>query len=166
MLYLWLELVPNIYTFIHSFNRPIGMCRMRQFLAVLCSFFYSSLLYTFCCHPSPSTSILLFPNSYIILFWEFYYLPFSVHAHTNVIYLTLLSLSQWVFLNNFSLNSSHYFQQVSSIHIYQILVPLTLRNLVYVLEVTEYSSHPKEYMLTYSPVLLQSNTKPYQCCCC
>ena len=37
-------------------------------------------------------SILLFPNSYTILFWEFYFLPFSVHAQTNVIYLTLLSL--------------------------------------------------------------------------
>jgi hypothetical protein len=34
-------------------------------------------------------SILLFPNSYIILFWEFYFLPFSVHVQTNVIYLTL-----------------------------------------------------------------------------
>ena len=37
-------------------------------------------------------SILLFPNSYIILFWEFYILPFSVHVQTNVIYLTLLYL--------------------------------------------------------------------------
>ena len=37
-------------------------------------------------------SILLFPNSYIIPFWEFYFLPFSIHAQTNVIYLTLLSL--------------------------------------------------------------------------
>ena len=37
-------------------------------------------------------SILLFPNSYIILFWEFYFLPFFVHVQTNVIYLTLLSL--------------------------------------------------------------------------
>jgi len=37
-------------------------------------------------------SILLFQNSYIILFWEFYILSFSVHAQTNVIYLTLLSL--------------------------------------------------------------------------
>ena len=33
-------------------------------------------------------SILSFPNSYIILFREFYFLPFSVHAQTNVIYLT------------------------------------------------------------------------------
>ena len=36
---------------IHS----IGMCRMRQFLAVLRSFFHSSLLCTFSCHPSPPT---------------------------------------------------------------------------------------------------------------
>jgi hypothetical protein len=33
-------------------------------------------------------SILLFQNSYIIPFWEFYFLPFSEHAQTNVIYLT------------------------------------------------------------------------------
>ena len=37
-------------------------------------------------------SILLFSNSYIIPFWELYFLKFSVHAQTNVIYLTLLSL--------------------------------------------------------------------------
>jgi hypothetical protein len=37
-------------------------------------------------------SILLFPNSYIILFWEFYFLPFSVHVQTNVLYLTLFSI--------------------------------------------------------------------------
>jgi len=37
-------------------------------------------------------SILLFPNSYIILFWEFCFLLFSVHAQTNITYLTLLSL--------------------------------------------------------------------------
>ena len=35
--------------FIHS----IGMCRMRWFLAVLRSFFHSSLSYTFLCHSSP-----------------------------------------------------------------------------------------------------------------
>ena len=37
-------------------------------------------------------SILLFPNSYIIPFGEFYFIPFSVHAQCNVIYLTLFSL--------------------------------------------------------------------------
>jgi hypothetical protein len=30
-------------------------------------------------------SNLSFPNSYIMLFWEFYFLPFSVHAQTNTI---------------------------------------------------------------------------------
>jgi len=35
---------------------------------------------------------LLFQNSYTIFFWEFYFLPFSVHAQTNVIYLTVFSL--------------------------------------------------------------------------
>ena len=30
-------------------------------------------------------SALLLSNSYIILFWEFYFLPFSVHAQINVI---------------------------------------------------------------------------------
>jgi hypothetical protein len=35
---------------------------------------------------------LLVPNSHIILFWEFYFLPFSVHAQIIVIYLTLQSL--------------------------------------------------------------------------
>jgi len=37
-------------------------------------------------------SILLIPSSYIILFWEFDFLPFSVHVQTNMVYLTLLSL--------------------------------------------------------------------------
>jgi hypothetical protein len=37
-------------------------------------------------------SVLLFTNSYIILFLEFYFLLLSVHSQTNVIYLTLLSL--------------------------------------------------------------------------
>jgi hypothetical protein len=35
---------------------------------------------------------LFLPNSNIIPFWEFYFLPFSVHAQTNVIYLTVLSV--------------------------------------------------------------------------
>jgi hypothetical protein len=42
-------------------------------------------------------SAFLLPNPHIILFWEFYFLPFSVCAQTNVIYLTLLSLLLWVF---------------------------------------------------------------------
>jgi hypothetical protein len=87
--------------FIHSFIHSIGMCRMRWFLAVLRSFFHSSLLYTFpstlfhhlLFHPPSfqltiyflvSLSASLFANSYVILFWEFYFLPFSIHAQTNV----------------------------------------------------------------------------------
>ena len=88
----------------------IGMCRMRRFPSILSSFFHSSLLCTilfatllhqlFFHLLSPHLaiyflvylSILLFPNSYIMPFWEFYFLPLSVHAQTNIIYLTLLSL--------------------------------------------------------------------------
>ena len=33
--------------------------------------------------------VLLFPNSYTILFWEIYFLPFSVHVQTIVIYAAL-----------------------------------------------------------------------------
>jgi hypothetical protein len=44
--------------------------------------------------------LVLFPNSYTILFWEFYFLPFSVHVQTNIIYVTLLSLLWYVFFNN------------------------------------------------------------------
>ena len=36
--------------------------------------------------------VLLFPNSCTILFWKSYFLPFSVHVQTNVIYAALLSL--------------------------------------------------------------------------
>jgi hypothetical protein len=36
--------------------------------------------------------VLLFPDSYTILFWEFYFIPFSAHVQTNVIYVVLLSL--------------------------------------------------------------------------
>jgi hypothetical protein len=47
-------------------------------------------------------SALLFSNSYIILFWVFYFLPLSVRAQTNVIHLTLLSLItmiRYIFVN-------------------------------------------------------------------
>ena len=67
-----------IYSVLHSF----AMCRLRRFLAVLRSFFHSSLLYTFLhqlvFHP-PSVhltiyflvflSASLFPNAHIILFF-------------------------------------------------------------------------------------------------
>ena len=93
------------FTFIHS----IGMCRMRWFLTVLRSFFHSSLLCTFSHHSSPP-SILQSPftsscrlflglplNLHVPKFIHntllgILFLPFSVHAQTNLIYLTLLSL--------------------------------------------------------------------------
>ena len=67
-------------------------------IPLCCILFPSTLLHQLFFHPpSPHlaiyflvyVSILLFPNSYIILFWEFYFLPYSVHTQTNVIYLTL-----------------------------------------------------------------------------
>jgi len=63
--------------------------------------FPSTLLHQLFFHPlSPHLaiyflvclSILLFPDSYITVFRQFYFLPFSVRAQTNKIYLTLLSL--------------------------------------------------------------------------
>jgi hypothetical protein len=41
--------------------------------------------------------VLLIPNSYTILFWEFYFLPLSVHVQTNTIYVNLFSLLWWGF---------------------------------------------------------------------
>jgi hypothetical protein len=81
--------------FAHSFIHSTGMCTMQQFPAVLRTFFHSSLLYTFSdtlLHQLflhlPSLNlviyflvyllILLIPNSYTILFWEFYFLQFPV----------------------------------------------------------------------------------------
>ena len=54
-----------IHSFIHSF---IGMCRMRQFLAVLMRFFHFSLLCTFSLHPIPLASLQSFFTSSCHLF--------------------------------------------------------------------------------------------------
>ena len=102
------ECSSSSHTFIHS----NAMCRMRQFLAVLRSFFHSSLterngifpatrlhqLFFHLLSPHLAIyflvylSILLFQSSYITPLWEFYFLPFSVHAQTNIIQFNLLSL--------------------------------------------------------------------------
>ena len=96
---------PYIHSFIHSFHWHAQNVTIPCHSLKLLPF----LLCTFYCHPSPPTILpysltsschlflglplnLLLPNSYIIPFWEFYFLPISVHAQTNVIYLTLLSL--------------------------------------------------------------------------
>ena len=93
-------------SFIHSFI-PLACAEFDDSLPLsgassfpLCYVLYpATLLHQLFFHPrSPYLaiyflvylSILLFPNSYIILFWEFHFLPFSVHVQTNVIYLTLM----------------------------------------------------------------------------
>jgi hypothetical protein len=99
----------NKVSFIHS----IGMCRMRRSPAVLRNFLHSPVVYFFLPLFStnyssnlphfilPSISWSASPSGcfqiHIILLWEFYFLPFSVHVQTNVIYVTLLSLLWWVF---------------------------------------------------------------------
>jgi len=96
--------------FIHS----IGMYRMCRFLAILRNIFHSSLLYTLSFRTILPTSIpssftsscqlfLGLPLSLAVYkfiystFSKFHFLSFSVHAQTNVIYLTLLYLLQWFF---------------------------------------------------------------------
>jgi hypothetical protein len=97
--------VENRKYFIHSIwlvQNAMIPCHSQEllpFLSVIYFFLslfstnYSSILPHFIL-PSIcwSASVLLFPNSYTILYWEFYFLPFSVHVQTNVIYVTLLSL--------------------------------------------------------------------------
>jgi len=85
---------------------PLACVECNNFLPFLgassiplcCVLFPATLLHQLFSHsPSPHLAIcflvypwiLLFPNSCIIPFWEFYFLPFSVHAQTNGIYLTL-----------------------------------------------------------------------------
>ena len=57
-----------IRAFTNSFIHSIGMCRMRRFLAVLSSFFHSSLLCTLSFHPFPPTSLPSFITSSCHLF--------------------------------------------------------------------------------------------------
>ena len=72
---------PNI---IHS----IGVCRMQWFLAVLRSFFHSSLLCTFSCHPSPPS---ILPASVTSSCHLFLGLPVSLVV-PKFIYNTLLGI--------------------------------------------------------------------------
>ena len=74
----------GLYLFIH----PIGMWRMRQFLAVLRSFFHSCLLSTFSCHPSPPT---ILPSSLTLFCHLFLGLPLNLVV-PKFIYNTLLGI--------------------------------------------------------------------------
>jgi hypothetical protein len=77
-------------------------CRSQElppFLSVMYIFLppfstnYSSILsYLILPSISWSTSQSCCSQIHRLLFWEFYFLPFSVHAQTIIIYLTLLSL--------------------------------------------------------------------------
>jgi len=64
------------------------MCRMRQLIAVLRSFFHSSLLYTFSCHPSPPT---ILPFSLTSSCHRFLGLPLNLVV-PKFIYNTLLGI--------------------------------------------------------------------------
>ena len=64
------------------------MCRMQRFLAVLRSFFHSSLLCTFYCHPSPPT---ILPSSLISSCHLFLGLPLNLVV-PKFIYNTLLGI--------------------------------------------------------------------------
>ena len=70
---------------LHSFIHSIGKCRMRQSLAVLRSFFHSSLLCTFPCHPSPPS----------------FFHPLSPHlaiyflVYLSIYFISLLMCSTW-----------------------------------------------------------------------
>ena len=70
--------------FIHS----VGACGMRRFLAVLGSFFHSSLLCTFSCHPSPPT---ILPSSLTSSCHLFLGLPLNLVVPT-FIYNSLLGI--------------------------------------------------------------------------
>ena len=72
------------FTFIHS----IGMCRMQRFLAILRSFFHSSLLRTFSCHPFPPTILPCSLTSSCHLFLD---LPLNLVV-PKFIYNTLLGI--------------------------------------------------------------------------
>ena len=76
------------YSFIHSFIHSIDMCTIRRFLAVLRSFFHSSLLCTFSCHPSPPT---IHPSSLTSSCHLFLGLPLNLVV-TKFIFNTLLGI--------------------------------------------------------------------------
>ena len=72
----------------HSFIHSIGMCSMRRFLATLGSFFHSSVLYTFPCHPSPPSVL---PSAFTLSCHLFLGLPLNLVV-SKFIYNTLLGI--------------------------------------------------------------------------
>ena len=97
---------------IHSFHRHVKNvtipCCSQELLPFLSVMYF--FLPTFSTNYSSILSHLMLPSiswstsqsccsqiHIFIYFWESYFLPFSVHAQTSAIYLTLLSLLQQVF---------------------------------------------------------------------
>ena len=94
--------------FIHSFHWQLQNskipCRSQELLPFLSLMYFILPPFSTNCSSilsrlilpsiSWSTSRLVVRNSYITLFWEFYFHPFSVYVQTNVIYLTLSPLLQ------------------------------------------------------------------------
>jgi len=76
-------------SFIHSFIHSLDMWRIRWFLAVLRSFFHSSLLCTFSCHPSPPS---VRPSSLTSSCHLFLGLPLPNLVVPKLIYNTLLGI--------------------------------------------------------------------------
>ena len=80
-----------LYAFLYcliSFIHSVDMCRMRQFLAILRSFFHSSLLHTLSFHPIPPTSL---PSSLTSSCHLFLGLPLSL-ALSKLLYNTFLGI--------------------------------------------------------------------------
>ena len=73
-----------------SFIHSIGMCSIRRFLAVLRSFFHSSLLCTFSFHPSQPT---ILPSSLTPSCHLFLGLPLNLAVPTLVFYSPLAGFS-------------------------------------------------------------------------
>jgi hypothetical protein len=109
-LYRRVDMKSRIHLFIHSSfhwhvqNMMIPCCS-QELLPFLCVIYFSlppffilpTSLTSSCHHFLVHLSILLFPNSYIRLFWELCFLPFSVHAQTNVSNVCNLIVSVIVF---------------------------------------------------------------------
>ena len=105
---------PLPHSFNHSFIHSSACAACNNYLPFsgassipICRIFSpSTLFHQLVFHPSSLNlaiyflvylSALLFPNSYILILGEFYFLPFSVHAQTNVIYSVILPLLSQVF---------------------------------------------------------------------
>jgi hypothetical protein len=79
--------------FIHSFIHSFGMCRLRQFLAILRCFFHSSLLCTLFFHPFPPTSFTSsFTLSFPSIFWSTSQ-PCCFQIHLNNTFLGIIFYS-------------------------------------------------------------------------